>query len=97
MAAVTRNRHGKEIQMNQPIDAHPVFAALFAHLLSRADALSALPDAPVVPDEPRARLFRRAIARLPGRAGGTARQTGRIGRRPANPRNLSARKALGAR
>jgi hypothetical protein len=94
MAAVTRNRHGKEIQMNQPIDVHPVFAALFAHLLSRADALSARPDAPVVPDDPRAGMFRRAIARLPGRAAGTARQTGR---RPARPRNLFGRKALGAR
>jgi hypothetical protein len=39
--------------MDRQISTHPMFAAVFATWLRQADALSALPDAPVVPDEPR--------------------------------------------
>ncbi|MEU6139711.1 hypothetical protein ABZ848_05035 [Streptomyces sp. NPDC047081] len=38
-----------------PAQAHPVFRAVFDDWYARAGALSALPDAPVVPDEPRRR------------------------------------------
>lgn len=34
-------------------DHHQLFRGVFDEWLSKADALSALPDAPVVPDEPR--------------------------------------------
>lgn len=47
---------------HHPTITHPMFAAVFAKWLDDADALSALPDAPVVPDEPRPGPVRRAAA-----------------------------------
>ncbi|MGI5452276.1 hypothetical protein ACQEWB_03620 [Streptomyces sp. CA-249302] len=43
------------VRRSLPAQAHPVFRAVFDDWYARAGALSALPDAPVVPDEPRRR------------------------------------------
>ncbi|MCI3275414.1 hypothetical protein [Streptomyces cylindrosporus] len=43
------------VRRSLPAQTHPLFRAVFDDWYARAGALSALPDAPVVPDEPRRR------------------------------------------
>lgn len=63
---------------------HPLFHGVFEDWLGRADAMSALPDAPVVPDDP----GRRRLPALWGRVGQ---------QRSARSRPAAARKATAAR
>jgi hypothetical protein len=43
------------VRRSTQTQAHPVFLGVFADWQAKAGALSALPDAPVVPDDPRRR------------------------------------------
>ncbi|BBC39095.1 hypothetical protein SGFS_103890 [Streptomyces graminofaciens] len=41
------------VRSSPPAQAHPLFRGVFDHWYAKAGALSALPDAPVVPDDDR--------------------------------------------
>ncbi|WP_406437647.1 hypothetical protein OHB14_58060 [Streptomyces sp. NBC_01613] len=54
------------VRSSLPAQAHPLLRGVFSHWYAKAGVLSALPDAPVVPDDARQRgpAWRRLRSRL---------------------------------